>query len=523
MTSFFLVQFIDKNDYYGIYSLREYQQSIFTIGITHYIYEKVYVKNIEPKPENEQELEGNDISRAIPGIDSHSIWLGMDIEPKKSWEDNIQLYHELYDWVRDSLFILRFLVNLNLKARIFFHVEDFSTINKDASISIHRDIELYCDSSSSFKVKYNKYNLVFPLLIKLLRYKPSDKMKAIMYNHASAKSGSSMIIDYFYSFATFEGIFHNWSNERGYSELWGNAIATQEEQDTIHKELRAQYEQYLKDHNYGGEKKKQLDSFKDSTFPSDRIIRRSLFQRFKSYYINRLSSELQENQEIQSLLRNFRQIAARRNEIGHSLEKYTQTSGLIEDASTLMSCIKLIMDFELKKFLKGEIDWKFESRNINLRDYVKPKTQDKVLDKFILSLEKHDIKNMILIDRKNRYLIDKIKFQSFFATKDERDESIEKELFQKKIFLELPESSRIALLEGTSKVGIIEIYKDPYWWIILTQNGSQYIIKSFETYNMTTHMHQGEMTTFCTIPTNRILSIARFKSILIDEKFALKI
>ena len=127
------------------------------------------------------------------------------------------------------MFILRFLVNLNLKARIFFHVEDFSTINKDASISIHRDIELNCDSSSSFDVKYNKYNLVFPLLIKLLRYKPSDKMKAIMYNHASAKSGSSMIIDYFYSFATFEGLFHNWSNERGYSELWGNAIATQEE------------------------------------------------------------------------------------------------------------------------------------------------------------------------------------------------------------------------------------------------------------------------------------------------------
>ncbi len=421
------------------------------------------------------------------------------------------------------MFILRFLVNLNLKARIFFHVEDFSTINKDASISIHRDIELNCDSSSSFDVKYNKYNLVFPLLIKLLRYKPSDKMKAIMYNHASAKSGSSMIIDYFYSFATFEGIFHNWSNERGYSELWGNAIATQEEQDTIHKELRAQYEQYLKDHNYTGEKRNQLNSFKDSTFPSDRNIRHSLLQRFKSYYINRLSPELQENQAIQSLRSNFRQIATRRNEIGHSLENYTQTPGLIEDTIILMSGIKLIMDFELKEFLKGEIDWKFESRNINLRDYVKPKTQDKVLDKFILSLEEHNTKNMILIDRKNRYLIDKIKFQSFFAIKDAGDESIEKELFQKKIFLELPESSRIALLKRTPKVGIIEIYKDPYWWIVLTQNGSKYIIKSFETYNMTTNMHQGEMTTFCTIPTNRILSIARFKSIHIDEEFALKI
>ena len=188
-----------------------------------------------------------------------------------------------------------------------------------------------------------------------------------------------------------------------------------------------------------------------------------------------------------------------------------------------MSGIKLIMDFELKEFLKGEIDWKFESRNINLRDYVKPKTQDKVLDKFILSLEEHNTKNMILIDRKNRYLIDKIKFQSFFAIKDAGDESIEKELFQKKIFLELPESSRIALLKRAPKVGIIEIYKDPYWWIVLTQNGSKYIIKSFETYNMTTNMHQGEMTTFCTIPTNRILSIARFKSIHIDEEFALKI
>ena len=51
MTSFFLIQFIDKDEYYGIYSLREYSQSIFKIGITNYIHDKAYIKNIEPKPE----------------------------------------------------------------------------------------------------------------------------------------------------------------------------------------------------------------------------------------------------------------------------------------------------------------------------------------------------------------------------------------------------------------------------------------------------------------------------------------
>lgn len=512
--SFFLVNIIDKNNSNEIYKLHRINQTIFTIGTTYYQNENIYVKGIEPIPDIEINSFSNDL---------YSIWLGMDVEPKATLEENISLYDELHDWIRESLLILRFLINLNLKVRVFFHVQEFSNKQKDASYTFHEEIDLNCDSSSTFNVRENKYNLVFPLLIKLLKYRPTDKMKAIMYNHASAKIGKSFVIDYFYSFATFEGIFQNWAEVSGYSELWGTNVATAEEQERIHEELRSHFEEYLNNNNITGEKRDQLDSFKDSVFPrpQDRKIRRSLKQRFKSYYKNRLPNELQRSGNIQSMLTHFHRIANRRNEIAHSLELYTRAPGILEDTKTLMSVIKLIMDFELNNFLEGEIDWKFEEREIDLGNHLKPKTQEEVLEKFTFSLVETAQNNMKLIrkigDKKEEHSLVRIEFYSTFDYQDEVDNK-EQFIFQKE--LEIHFSKDFQPRSRFSDPGVVIIYKNPYWWIFLKQDESNYIFKTFENNKIT---HIGSTSIISKIASKKILSIAKVNIIMLNEDLALEL
>ena len=511
--SFFLVNIIDKNNSNEIYKLHRFNQTIFTTGTTYYQNGNIYVKGIEPI----LDIEINSCS-----YDLYSIWLGMDVEPKATLEENISLYDELHDWVRESLFILRFLINLNLKARVFFHVQEFSNKQKDASYTFHEEIDINCDSSSNFNVRENKYNLVFPLLIKLLKYRPTDKMKAVMYNHASAKIGKSFVIDYFYSFATFEGIFQNWAEVSGYSELWGTSVANVEEQERLHEELRSHFEEYLNNNNITGEKRDQLDSFKDSVFPlpQNRKIRRSLKQRFKSYYKNRLSDELQRNENILSMLAHFRRIANRRNEIAHSLELYTRAPGILEDTKILMSVIKLIMDFELNNFLEGEIDWKFEEREINLGNLLKPKTQEEVLEKFTFSLVETTQNNMKLIrkigDNKEEHSLVRIEFCSAFNYQDE-DDNREGFTFQKE--LEIQFSERMKLRSELSEEGIVRIHKNPYWWIFLDKDESTYIFKTFENNKITI----GPTSIISKIGSKKILSIAKVNSKMINEDLALEL
>lgn len=513
--SFFLVNIIDKNNFNEIYKLYQCTQSIFTIGRTYYQNENIYVKGIEPIPDIEINSSGYDIC---------SIWLGMDVEPKATLEENIALYDELHDWVRESLFILRFLINLNLKARVFFHVQEFSNEQKDASYTFQEEIDIYCDSSSTFHVRDNKYNLVFPLLIKLLKYRPTDKMKAVMYNHASAKIGNSFVINYFYSFATFEGIFQNWAEVGGFSELWGTNVASIEEQERLHEEIRSHFEQYINNNNnITGEKLNQLNSFKDSVFPrpQDRKIRRSLKQRLKSYFENRLPEELQRNEIILSMFTHFRRIADRRNDIAHSLESYTRAPGILEDTKILMSTIKLIMDFELSNFLRGEIDWKFEEREINLRDHLKPKTQEEVLEKFTFSLVGTEQNIMKLIrkigDSIEEQSLVRIEFHSAFNCQDE-DDNRERTIFQKELKIHF--SGMLQPRSDFSEPGIMNIYKYPYWWIFLNQDEFTYVFKTFENNKIT---HIGTTSIVSKIASKKILSIARVNSMIISEDLALEL
>ena len=509
--SFFLVHLIDKNNYYGINALHKYPHDLFTKGRTHYVDDRVYINGIEPKPELT-----SDFFRCDSGMDYDSIWLGVNIAPKEVFEENIELYKDLCSWISDFLYLLRFLINLNLKARVYFHVENYKEGRCIFKLSFQKIIDVYCDSSSKFQVKYNQYQLFFPLLTKLLQYKPTEKLRAIMYNYASSDKGNSALIDYFFSFATFEGIFNNWADVNGYSQLWGTAIADPNEQESIHEDLRTHFEQFVKDHNLRDDKFKQLNSFKDSTFPPNRKIMRTLNQRFKSYYNNRLTEELQENEYIQAMLENFRRIYSRRNEIGHSLENYTHSPGFVEDISILMSTIKMLMDFELRFFLNDEIDWKFETRVNDLSDNMRPITQDTVLDKFTYNLLAQNQSNIQLKDRFGTRPIENVEFQSEMISQDDIDNDSTNLIFSQNLRLTLPQSF-FPRLGTIAESKIIDVYKNPYWWISTTQEDSNYIFKTFPPKKITTTSNRGVIEKFCEISSESILSVIKLDFIGIPD------
>ncbi len=501
--SFFLIHLIDKDDYNGIYALYQIPHDLLIKGMSRYYGDTLYIQMIESEPERNG---FHDFS-----IDSSSIWLGVGIIPKETFEENVELFKDLCSWIMDFLYLSRFLVNLNLKARVFFHVENYNEELGDSNLSFQRSIDINCDSGSLFQVNYNRYDLMFPLLTKLLQYKPTEKLRAIIYNYATSKVGHSGVIDYFFSFATFEGIVHNWAESKGYSQLWGTAVANSNEQETLHENLRSYFTEFINNHASEDDKKKQLVSFRDSTFPSNRKIMRTLKQRFKSYYENRLTDELRENEYIQTLLNNFQRIYPRRNEIGHSLETYLRTPGLIEDVNTLMSSIKIIMDFELNKFLTGEMDWKFEVKVNDLRKNLKLMNQSKVLDKFTYNVEVQN--NIQLTDRFGSRNIEKLEFHSGMIKKNsEDDDELPKPLFSQRINLTLPQnfSRRI---ERNTESGIVNAYEDPYWWISTTQKNSHYIIKTFSPTTITTTSNK----VYCNISSENILSVVKLDFVDIPD------
>ncbi len=503
--SFFLIHLIDKSNYYGINALYEIPQDLFIKGRSWYKGDIIYIQNIEPEPVTQ-------LHNGF-GTDTHSLWLGVGIIPKETFEENVELYRSLCRWIMDFLYLLRFLVNLNLKARVFFHVESYSEENKDSKLSFQRIIEINCDSGSNFQVRYNQYDLVLPLLTKLLQYNPTDKLRAIMYNYATSKIGNSGVIDYFFSFATFEGIIHNWAEANGFSQLWGAAVASPNEQDSIHEDLRTHFAQFIRNHDYDGEKLNQLNSFKDSTFPSDRKIMRTIKQRFKSYYNIRLTADLRENEDVQALLNNFRRIYSRRNEIGHSIETYLGSPGLVEDVNILMSTIKIIMDFELNQFLNDEIDWKFENRINNLRDNMEQMTQTTILDKFTYNVKVHNPNNLHLKDRFGTRNIEEVEFQSEMINDDEDDSKL---IFFQDLKLILPQTfSR--RMESATESGIVNAYPDPYWWISTTQDNSHYIIKTFPPHRISTTFERGVRIVNCEISSENILSIVKLDFIDIPD------
>jgi hypothetical protein len=213
----------------------------------------------------------------------------------------------------------------------------------------------------------------------------------------------------------------------------------------------------------------QLKSFFESTFPKKRKIRRSLRQRLKSYIIHRLTEALQRNKDIGLLIKNFHRIYSRRNEIGHSLELYTKAPGLVEDVNVLMSCLKQIFDYELKSFIDGDFDWKFEKRPIDLRENSIPKTQERILDYFYFSIEDESQKNTFLITTSMTKELEKVKFESKILS-DGRF------LYQKymKIYF-FPDFKETSVFP-TSK-DIFTLQENPYWWIITEIDDTKYIFK----------------------------------------------
>ncbi len=471
--SFFLVQLIDKNNYKGIAKLHRMVQDTFLLGRSTIKNGSIYIKGIEPSPEN-----STDLSEISFAQDSSSIWLSMGIIPQPTFEENIVIFKELDKWVMDSLYILRFVMNLNLKAKMFYHVEINQVGQEDQKITIQENFDPGCDSGSIFNVNFNRYDLVFPLLNRLLKFRPTNKFKSIMYNHATAQIGSSAIIDYFYSFASFEGILHNWAEENGYSELWGAAIATPEEQSSLHEDLYHHFRQFLSQNQFEVLKQDQLRSFLDSTFPRDRRIRRTLKQRFSSYLDKRLAPEIREKDAIQKMWSQFRNIYSRRNEIGHSLETYTRSPGLIEDSETLYSSLKIMMDFELDKFIQGESDWKFEERATNLEEFISPMTPRKVLNHFLLVLDGENQINVRVRSNTGVESLEKVKFHSEMACGE--GENLSKIYYDKKLKIKYLPNFRPRRQVQQNNQRVISINPNPYYWIYVNVGNANYVFKTFE-------------------------------------------
>ena len=459
----------------------------------------VFIRGIEPQLDPH--------TRFIYSIDSSSIWLGVNIVPKASFEENAILFKEFVNWVIDCIYILRFLINLNLKAKIFFHVEIFQEGQEIKKISIQKDFDPHCNSSSTFHVNFNRYDLVFPLIIRLLNHEPTDNFKSLMYNYANANIGNSSIIQYFYSFAVFEGIIHNWAEENGFSELWGRAIATIEEQNTLHEELRELNRRYLTQRNLQEEKKNQLTSFIDSTFPTGRKIRRSLRQRLKSYMDERLPQNVRSHNAIQGMWAGFHRIYSRRNEIGHSLETYTREPGYIEDIEILLTSLKLLMDFEINNFIQGESDWKFEERTIQLRNIVHPLPSRRVLENFIINLNGENQTNIRLRSRSGFESIEKIEFHT------EMEYIEEKISYERRLTIYYPQDFRYSRIDQQNSQRVVSIYPNPYFWLFTTIGNTIYLFKTFENRSYT---HQGG-SIYNNFPNDNILMFIRAESIEIPD------
>ncbi|TXT55090.1 MAG: hypothetical protein BAJALOKI1v1_2070005 [Promethearchaeota archaeon] len=386
--SFFLIQLIDKHKNNTIQRLRKIESNIFSTGQSVLKSDKVYIQGIEPTPSFKRDNEFNaPIGRT--SSDTSSIWLGTAFKLQDTFEENLEFYVYIHRWLSDSLYMLRFLININLKAILFFYCSAASSPPNPFEITIVDKIDTFCDGPSSYHKSYNNYDKVFPLLEKLMQFHPSNKMKALMYNYSQAAKGDSVVSSYFFHFATLEGIIHNWCEENGYSELWGGAIANKDEQKNIQTKLRENFNEFLRSQDFKDEKLEQLNSFKTSHFPkfSNRPIRRSLKNQLRSYIANRLSQELQQESSIRDLLTHFYHIYSNRNEIGHSLENYLNNIHFENDYNTLLTVIKKIMDFELETFLNGEQDWKFERRNYELLKDCQKKEKERVLNKFSFTID----------------------------------------------------------------------------------------------------------------------------------------
>jgi hypothetical protein len=517
--SCFLIQFIDKDGYNGISSLTQYHK-FFTLGRTMSFDEKILIQNIEP--ENEVI---NIINRARQMISDHSsLWIGFDITPKENFPDNYKKYKELRDWVWNSIHIMRFIVNWNLKVRISYFAE-WKESKKKSNCSIQETLDPFCDYGSNFHVKFNKSEFFFLILEKLQQYKPSVRFNAILYNYINSKKGKSVEVDYFYEFAVLEGIISNWADEKGYSELWGNAIATPEEQQNIHEKMQINSQEFLNnlknsvENNTEG-KINQLESYLKNCFPNQRKIRRSLKQRFLSYKLYRLDNKLRNNEVMNDLKKKFFRIYSRRNSIGHSLEGYGNFSGFAEDSEILSSAIKILMDFEIENFIKGEIDWKFEERENNLKGFLRDKTQEKILDKFIYTFNKEEQNNAKIQTNKGFSKLKKVEFLSYISHNDEDEFDL---CFKRKLKIWYPEDFKLDFhISPPENSRMIKIDDKPDCIIYSTKEKTTNIIHLWSPpANKKTKSSSHGLESFSVIDPENIRTIIKLENVEIPSDFDL--
>ena len=226
----------------------------------------------------------------------------------------------------------------------------------------------------------------------------------------------------------------------------------------------------------------------------------------------RLTQEIRENDAIQSMWSHFSRIYSRRNEIGHSLETYTRTPGFIEDTETLLTSIKILMDFELTRFIEGESDWKFEDRSINLRDIISPLTPRGVLNYFIFNLDGENQTDVRLRSRRGTEPLEKIEF--FTEMEYKEDNNLNSNIsYDRKIKMSYPPNWRQIRMDQQNNQKIVLIYPNPYYWLFTTIGTTQYMFKTIETDSFTT---QGG-SPYSKFPTDNIIMVVKAESIEIPD------
>ncbi len=214
------------------------------------------------------------------------------------------------------------------------------------------------------------------LIEKLLSVKLSKKIKTILRSYSSALNSNSLDVRFFHLFSAFEGIIKSWGDENGFSELWGHAISSEEEQKILQNGIRNSSFEYVNSLELDDEKKEeQLREFIHSNFPKANGIklRRTLKQVLKDYLNLRLSEEQRKSINAENILENFRDLYEIRNKLGHSYDIVDTDQEFLDDLNLLIKTTNDMLRIELESILKGRsdvLDWKTEVREDNLNNYL---------------------------------------------------------------------------------------------------------------------------------------------------------
>jgi hypothetical protein len=134
-------------------------------------------------------------------------------------------------------------------------------------------------------------------------------------------------------------------------------------------------------------------------------------------------------------------------------------------------------------------------------------TQDNLLNKFSYHVAAQNQNNIHLTDRFGTRNIEKVEFHSEMK-KQNGDDDVYNLIFSQNLKL-LSHQSFSARTESIPELGIVNVYEDPYWWIVTTQDNSHYIFKTFPSKKTTVTYNRGVREVRCEILTKNILSVVK--------------